>query len=157
MKLRFLIFETKSPSWVVEAREEYTAKLKPFFPFSIQTLKSPSADRDASSVKLKKEAELLFKHVSDKDFLVLFDEAGKAFPSSEEFSRQLGRCLESGKTEMVFCIGGPYGFDKSVRTRAQAKWSLSPLTMNHWVAQIMALEQIYRGLTIVRGIPYHNR
>lgn len=157
MKLRFLIFETKSPSWVVEAREEYTAKLKPFFPFSIQILKSPSADRDGASVKLKKEAEILLKNISDKDYLVLFDEAGKAFPSSEEFSKQLTRCLESGKAEVVFCIGGPYGFDECIKSRAQAKWSLSPLTMNHWVAQIMALEQIYRGLTILRGIPYHNR
>lgn len=157
MKLRFLIFETKSPAWVVEARDEYIAKIKPFFPFTIQTLKSPSADRDAASVKLKKEAELLFKNVSEKDFLVLFDEAGKSFPSSEDFSKQLTRCLESGKSEVVFCIGGPYGFDETLKSRAQARWSLSTLTMNHWVAQIMALEQIYRGLTILRGIPYHNR
>lgn len=157
MKLRFLIFETKSPSWVSEAREEYASKLKPFFPFTLQTLKSPSAERDAASVKLKKEAEILLKAISEKDFLVLFDEAGKSVPSSEDFARQLTRCLESGKNEVVFCIGGPYGFDDSIKARAQVRWSLSPLTMNHWVAQIMALEQLYRGLTIVRGIPYHNR
>lgn len=157
MKLKFLIFETKAPSWVENARNEYTTKLKAFQPFEIQTLKSPSADRDNAEIKMKKEAELLFKHIDDKDLVVLFDEGGKAFASSEDFAKQLSRHLESGKARILFCIGGPYGFHESLRIRAQAKWSLSALTLNHWVAQIVALEQLYRGMTIIKGIPYHNR
>ncbi len=157
MKLKFLIFETKSPSWVEEARGEYATKLRAFQPFEIQTLKSPSADRDAKEVKLRKEGELLLKHLAERDLLILFDEGGKSFASSEEFAKQLGRQLESGKARVVFCIGGPYGFGAEVRERAQARWSLSALTFNHWVAQLAALEQLYRGFTILKGIPYHNR
>jgi len=157
MKLKFLILETKSPGWVQEARAEYSAKLGGFLPFEIQLLKSPSADRESAEVKKRKEAEILLKQIEPRDAVVLFDEAGKSCRNSEEFATQLGRLLDSGKTRLVFCIGGPYGFDESVKTRADAKWSLSGLTMNHWVAQIAALEQIYRGLTIKKGIPYHNR
>ncbi len=157
MKLKFYIFETKSPSWVEAARAEYANKLRGFVDFELQALKSPSVDRDEASVKVRKEAALLLKHLEPKDLLVLFDEGGKTFPSSEDFAKLLGRQLESGKSRMVFCIGGPYGFSDEVKERAQARWSLSSLTFNHWIAQLAALEQLYRGLTILKGIPYHNR
>lgn len=157
MKFRFLILEGKPPAWVETARSEYAAKISPFVSFEIKTLKSPSADRDSAAVKQRLEAELIMKQLDDKDMLVLFDEHGKLAKSSEDFSVALSRVLESGKAHVVFCIGGPYGFAEEIKKRAQLKWSLSPLTMNHWIAGLMALEQIYRGLTILKGIPYHNR
>jgi 23S rRNA (pseudouridine1915-N3)-methyltransferase len=157
MKLKFLIFETKSPAWVNEARAEYAAKISAFQNFEVRALKSPSADRDDHEVKRRKEGELLLKQLDGRDLLILFDEAGKIFASSEDFAKQLGRHLESGKAQIVFVIGGPYGFSQDVRDRSQARWSLSPLTLNHWIAQLAALEQVYRGFTILKGIPYHNR
>ena len=157
MKLRFCIFEHKPTPWVASAREDYITKLQAFAPFEIASLKTPAVERDSADVKLKKEADLLLKQIDDKDLLVLFDEGGRSFASSEEFAQHFGRLLESGKQRLVFCIGGPYGFDARVKARAQAQWSLSKLTFNHWLAQLVALEQIYRGWTIVKGIPYHNR
>jgi 23S rRNA (pseudouridine1915-N3)-methyltransferase len=157
MKLHFLAFETKAPDWLEIGRREYLGKISVFLPMEFQLLKSPVADRSQAAIKLRREAELLLKQIDDKDYLVLFDESGKLCRSSEDFAHELGRALESGKARIVFCIGGPYGFDPSIRKRAQALWSLSPLTMNHWIAQVAALEQIYRGFTIRKGIPYHNR
>lgn len=157
MKLKFLIFETKAPDWVEAAREVYALKLKPLVPIEVRTLKSPSGDRDNADIKREKEAEILLDQLDDRDLLILFDEKGKTFTSSEDFAKQLTRVLESGKATAVFVIGGPYGFDPDVQRRAQFRWSLSGLTFNHWVAQITALEQLYRGLTILKGIPYHNR
>jgi 23S rRNA (pseudouridine1915-N3)-methyltransferase len=157
MKLKFLIFETKAPSWVEEGRLEYAAKLKPFAPFEIRSLKSPVADRDSADVKRRLEAKILLEEIGDKDLLILFDEKGKKFPSSEDFAKHLARVLESGKTNAAFCIGGPYGFADEVVKRAEFRWSLSDLTFNHWIAQLTALEQIYRGFTLCKNIPYHNR
>ena len=157
MKIKFLILETKAPDWVNTARSEYVAKLKPFVNFEFKPLKSPNADRDSAAVKRKLEAELILKELGEKDMLILFDEKGKLAKTSEDFSATLARVLESGKSTIVLCIGGPYGFSDDVRKRAQMQWSLSPLTMNHWIASLMALEQIYRGFTILKGIPYHNR
>jgi 23S rRNA (pseudouridine1915-N3)-methyltransferase len=144
MKIKFVIFETKAADWVETARLEYLNKIKPFMPIELHTLKSPSADRDNASVKKKKEADMLLKLVAEKDLLILFDEGGKSFVASEDLAKNLQRLLQSGKQQMIFCIGGPYGFDESVHRRSAAKWSLSGLTMNHWIAQIVALEQIYR-------------
>lgn len=157
MKLQFLIFETKAPAWVNTARDDYAKKLGYFADFELKTLKSPSVDRGSATVKRRLEGELLLKHVGEKDLLILFDESGKLAKHSEEFAAQMSKALESGKTHLTFCIGGPYGFDESVKKRSQMRWSLSPLTMNHWIAQLMALEQLYRGFTLIKGIPYHNR
>ena len=157
MKLTFLILEGKPPAWVETARSDYASKISAFIPFEIKSLKSPSADRDSADVKKRREGELILAQLEERDLLVLFDEGGKLAKNSEDFSLQLSRVLESGKSRVFFCIGGPYGFSDDVRARAAMKWSLSPLTMNHWIAAIGALEQLYRGLTILRGIPYHNR
>lgn len=156
MKIDFLVIEARPPSWLLERRLEYQARLQPFVPFSVRTLKSPGLARESHELKRKKEAEILLDALDTKDLLILFDERGRLAKSSIGFADDLQRALGSGKGRIVFCIGGPYGFDESVRSRANALWSLSPLTMNHWIAQLMALEQIYRGFTILKGLPYHN-
>jgi 23S rRNA (pseudouridine1915-N3)-methyltransferase len=158
MKLVLLIVESgKPPAWVEAARADYAGKVSGFFPLEIKILKSPGVDRDSAAVKTRREAELILGALDERDLLVLFDEGGKQFKNSDEFSGALTRVVESGKGRAVFCIGGPYGFDESVRSRAQNKWSLSGLTFNHWVASVAGLEQLYRGFTIIKGIPYHNR
>ena len=157
MKLRFFIFEGKAPAWVTEARAEYLQKIMPYVPIELKSLKTPSAERDQADVKRRREGEMLLEQLEERDLVVLFDEQGKLGKTSEEFSQQLARVLECGKQRVVLCIGGAYGFSAEVYQRADIKWSLSPLTMNHWLAQLAALEQIYRGLTILKGVPYHNR
>src|SRR6478609_7960121 len=123
MKLLFLVIEGKAPAWVETARREYQDKIAGFQSFEIRSLKSPSVERDSASVKMRKESELILNQVDEKDLLVLFDEAGKQARSSEDFALALTRVLESGKSKVVFCIGGAYGFDESVRTRAGLRWS----------------------------------
>jgi 23S rRNA (pseudouridine1915-N3)-methyltransferase len=157
MKLELVVFETKVPPWIKDARTDYVAKISPFLPMNLKSLKSPGADRDQADVKRRLEGEKLLAEINEKDFVVLFDEGGKLSRSSVDFSEQLRRVVESGKQKAVFCIDGAYGFSDEISKRANVKWSLSPLTMNHWLAQIVALEQIYRGFTILKGIPYHNR
>jgi 23S rRNA (pseudouridine1915-N3)-methyltransferase len=157
MKSKLYLFEHKVPGWVETARDEYVVKLRGFAPFEICPLKTPSQERESADVKRRKEADVLLQQMDLKDLVVLFDEGGKTFTSSENFADQLRRLLESGKQQLVFCIGGPYGFDPRVKARSQAQWSLSGLTFNHWLAQLVALEQIYRGWTILKGLPYHNR
>ena len=156
MKLVFTAFETKSPEWAQTARAEYIQKVSHFVPMEWRPIKSPAIDRDDHAVKQKKEAELLFKILEPNDLLILFDEGGSSFKNSHDFSASLRRVMESGKSKVLFVIGGAYGFHPDVKQRAQYKWSLSHLTYNHWLAQLVALEQIYRGFTIIKSLPYHN-
>jgi 23S rRNA (pseudouridine1915-N3)-methyltransferase len=156
MTLVLYYLKGKSEAWAEEACAEYVKKISNYFSVERVALKSKSSDREQKEDKIKAEAEAILKALKSNDLLILFDEKGKTFKSSKDFSEEFLRQMSMKKSRMVFVIGGPYGFSDEVRSRAQAKWSLSGLTFNHHVAQVAALEQIYRALTIWKGVPYHN-
>lgn len=62
----------------------------------------------------------------------------------------------SGKKRSVFVIGGAFGVDETVKARAQKTICLSSMVLNHLVAKVVVLEQIYRSFTILGHLPYHN-
>lgn len=74
---------------------------------------------------------------------------------SEDVARLLAQAGDEGST-LVFCIGGPYGHSPQVRARANKVVRLSSLVLNHQVAYIVLVEQLYRGWTILSGSPYHH-
>lgn len=156
MKSRFIVFETKTPEWLKVARDEYVYKLKPYLKLDLELIKSPAVERDQAEMKIEKEADLLLKRLDRDEALVLFDVAGKMCKDSRDFSVQVQRLMNLGKSKVSFVIGGAYGFAHRIQGKADQRWSLSPLTMNHWVAQLLALEQLYRAFAIQRGMPYHN-
>jgi len=88
-------------------------------------------------------------------FVVLVEERGKSL-SSEAFARLLETWGSSGRKEVAFILGGPYGLDDSLKDRADFRLSLSSMTLPHGVARMLLLEQIYRALTLLRGEPYHK-
>jgi 23S rRNA (pseudouridine1915-N3)-methyltransferase len=92
---------------------------------------------------------------SDGHFRIILDERGKPFTSRELAStiqnwenRSISRC--------ALLVGGADGWDEATRAQADFLWSLSPLTLQHELALLLALEQIYRAATIKAGMPYHR-
>ena len=65
--------------------------------------------------------------------------------------------MNSGLKNLVFVIGGPYGFSEEIYERANEKTSLSPMTFSHQMVRLFFIEQLYRGYTILRNEPYHHR
>lgn len=153
--LGLLIFQNKTEKWAEDAADVYLKKIAPLNPIERKILKSPTMSRDEKEKKLKLESELLLKQVKKGEALYLFDEKAKEY-SSIEFSKLLSQQLESGLSRVNFAIGGPYGFSDDVKKAARGRISLSKLTFNHHLAQVVALEQIYRALMIRKGLPYHN-
>lgn len=88
--------------------------------------------------------------------MVLLDEGGKQF-TSEAFSEYIQKRLNSGLKQLVFVIGGPYGFSEAVYTRADSTISLSKMTFSHQMVRLFFTEQLYRAFTILRNEPYHHR
>lgn len=156
MKLAFVYVQSGREAWAEQAIQVYTDKIKGFMPFDVYALKSKAVGRVRAHEKTKAEQNKLLEFFNSDDLVILFDEKGRQFKGSIEFSDFVSRALESGKKRIVFAIGGAFGFGDEVRQRADAKVSLSALTMSHLVAQVVALEQLYRALTIRKGIPYHN-
>ena len=103
-----------------------------------------------------KEGELILIGLQNSDFVVLLYEKGKQF-TSEDFSEYLQKRMNTGLKQLVFVIGGPYGFSEEVYNRANSKISLSKMTFSHQMVRLFFTEQIYRAFTILKNEPYHHR
>lgn len=149
------ITENKEP-WLLEAQKIYLKKINHFENFEITTVKPYREARAQGSEKMDRESESLLKKIDEKDYVILCDLEGKE-SSSTEFAQKIEHLLNhfSGR-RWTFVIGGAYGVQQSVRDRADLRIKLSKMTMNHHVAQLFLLEQIYRAFTILKKIPYHN-
>jgi 23S rRNA (pseudouridine1915-N3)-methyltransferase len=76
--------------------------------------------------------------------------------SSQRFARFIGQCEREGVGTIAVLVGGAYGLPKAVSNRADLKLSLSPMTLPHRLARLVAVEQIYRSFTILRNEPYSH-
>ncbi len=155
MKVIFLYIESQKEDWALEAQSLYTEKIKRFSEFEIIKIKSPSIARDNKAHKIEEESKMILGKLKSDDYFVLFDEDGKIFDSIT-FAQNFKKIQESNPKRIVFLIGGAFGVSAEIKARANQKLSLSKMVMNHHVALTMALEQVYRTFTILKGIPYHN-
>ena len=103
----------------------------------------------------QKEGELLLKKINVADVVVLLDEKGKEF-TSEGFSQFIQKKLNSGKKQVIFLIGGPYGFSQEIYKRADHTIALSKMTFSHQMVRLFFVEQLYRAFTILKNEPYHH-
>ncbi len=102
------------------------------------------------------EGKQILDRLSTSDFVVLLDENGKQF-TSEGFSGYIQKRLNSGMKQLIFIIGGPYGFSEEIYSRADGKLSLSKMTFSHQMVRLFFVEQLYRAFTILRNEPYHHK
>ena len=135
--------------------ENYEDKIKHFINFKIQCLKTKNKSSQKSSI-IKFDSEIIFKNLKKEDIIILLDEKGKDF-NSMEFSKFLEERMIRGVKNLTFVIGGAYGFSKELREFAKNKISLSKMTFSHDMARLFFVEQLYRSLTIINNIPYHNK
>lgn len=103
----------------------------------------------------QKEGEQFLKLIQPGDRVILLDEKGKSF-TSMQFSQYLQKTMNTGAKHVYFLVGGPYGFADAVYQRADGKIRLSDMTFSHQMIRLFFLEQVYRGLTILKGEPYHH-
>lgn len=134
--------------------EMYLDKLKHFCDIDLIAIKSEDIDRKNKEIKKQKESEKILQKIKPEDYVFLCDERGHVL-SSETFSEILMKQLEVYK-RVVFVIGGAFGVDSLLKSRANATLSLSKFVFNHHIAKIVLEEQIYRAFMIAKNIPYHN-
>ena len=135
--------------------ENYEDKIKHFINFKIQCLKTKNKSSQKLSI-IKFDSEIIFKNLKKEDIIILLDEKGKDL-NSIEFSKFLEEYMIRGVKNLTFVIGGAYGFSKELREFAKNKISLSKMTFSHDMARLFFVEQLYRSLTIINNIPYHNK
>ncbi len=137
--------------------EDYKKRLGFYIKFSFEIIPDLKNAKNLSEEQQKqKEGELILRKLNTTDALILLDENGKQY-DSVEFSNYLQKHMNSGIKQLVFVIGGPYGFSQDVFKKAQGKLALSKMTFSHQMVRLFFMEQLYRGFTILRNEPYHHR
>ena len=86
---------------------------------------------------------------------VLLDGRGKTF-SSRAFAAGIQKWRNHSVSRLALLVGASDGWDDAMRSRGDLLWSLGPQTLQHELALLVALEQIYRAETILAGTPYHR-
>lgn len=136
---------------------EYENRLKHYIKFELEIIPDIKNVKNLSEAQQKeKEGELILKKLKPTDVLILLDENGKQY-SSVDFSGYLQKKMNSGVKQLVFVIGGPYGFSDSVYQKTHGKISLSKMTFSHQMVRLFVVEQVYRAFTILKNEPYHHR
>ncbi|WP_067926174.1 23S rRNA (pseudouridine(1915)-N(3))-methyltransferase RlmH [Alicyclobacillus shizuokensis] len=142
-----------------EAQAEYAKRLSGYVQLRIEEVAdepAPEGSGEGERLRvLRVEGERMVRRLRDRDAVVALDRQGEAL-SSEAWSRAYQRLAGGGYGRIVFLIGGSHGLDASLLQRAQLCWSFGPLTLPHPLARIVLLEQLYRGIRIARGEPYHK-
>ncbi len=136
---------------------DYQKRLGFYINFDFEIIPDIKNVKNLSETQQKeKEGELILKKLTPSDVLILLDENGKQF-TSVKFANYLQKHMNSGIKQLVFVIGGPYGFSDEVYQKSDGKLSLSNMTFSHQMIRLFFIEQLYRGFTILRNEPYHHR
>ncbi len=156
MKFTLICISKTTEKYLLDGMAIYESRLQHYCKFQRIEIPDLKNSKNLSFDQQKqKEAELILSKISNTDFVVLLDEKGKEF-SSLDFSKEINKWQNQSNNNIVFVIGGPYGFDETVYNRANQKMSLSRLTFSHQMVRLFFVEQLYRAHSILRSEPYHH-
>lgn len=155
MKITLLVVGKTTDTHIELLIQEYQKRLTHYIPFVLQIIPELKNTKSITPEQQKQaEGELILRAITPNTDLVLLDEHGKEF-RSVEFADYVQKRMSSGR-DVVFVVGGPYGFSEGVYQRANGKISLSKMTFSHQMVRLFFVEQLYRAMTILRGEPYHH-
>jgi 23S rRNA (pseudouridine1915-N3)-methyltransferase len=156
MKIALLQTGKTTDKNISEVAELYSNRIKKYSAFEIVTLPDLKNAKNMSVQEQKmKEGKKILQSATGDDYVILLDERGKEFRTTE-FSGIMEKLFMLPKKRIVFIIGGPWGFSEEVYGRADLKMSLSKMTFPHQLVRLLFLEQLYRVFTIIKGEPYHH-
>lgn len=155
MKITLLLLGKTSDARLQSLIEDYRQRLTHYVPFELVVIPDVKNAKSLTQEQLKAaEGEAILLRLTPAMDVILLDEHGREFRSIE-YAEWLQKKMGAGK-DLVLIIGGAYGFSPAVYARANGKLSLSQMTFSHQMIRIMAIEQLYRAMTILRGEPYHH-
>ncbi len=157
MKIILLLVGKTEFLWLRGGIELYEERLKHYVSYQRVEIPELKTVGNLSQQQIKeREGEAIMKFLKQNDELILMDERGEEF-TSEKFASYIEKKSIHGIKNVVFVIGGAYGFSEELYKRANEKISLSKMTFSHQMVRVIFLEQLYRAYTIIKGEPYHHK
>lgn len=156
MKITLLFVGKTSDKYIETGIDKYFKRLKRYIQFDIEVIPALKNTRHLSEAQIKeKESDLILSKLNTTDTVVLLDERGKDL-TSLQFADFIQKRMNLSTKNLVFIVGGAYGFSESVYEKASNKLSLSRMTFSHQIIRLIFMEQIYRVFTIINNEPYHH-
>lgn len=156
MKITLLVVGRTVDSNITAGIQDYTQRLSHFAQFDITVIPELKNAKKLSEAQQKEaEGDLILKVLQPGDRVVLLDEGGREYRSTE-FAAWIEHKQNISTKRLVFIVGGPYGFAPKVYDAAHEKLSLSKMTFSHQIVRAIFTEQLYRAFTIIKGEPYHH-
>ena len=156
MRVTLLLVGTTDKKYLIEGIEDYQKRLIHYLPFEIKVIADVKNSRNLTEDQQKeREGKSILDQVTGGDELILLDVGGVEL-SSTGLAGWIEKRMVAGTRQLIFVVGGPYGFSDAVYKRADTRMSLSRLTFPHQLVRLLFIEQLYRAMTIIKGEPYHH-
>ena len=156
MKIKLLVVGKTSESFLAPLISDYHKRINRFVNFEIIEINNIKIKKANSLEIQKKEGIKILEKVDKKDQMFILDEKGKSY-NSIDFSKFIENRMVNSSKNIIFIIGGAYGFSKKIYSRSNSIISLSKMTFSHQIIRLFMVEQLYRALTIINNHPYHNQ
>ena len=156
MNIKLIVIGKTKSKFLLDGENEYQKRLRHYCKFSELIIPDIKNGGKLSKKELKeKEGNLILASIKNSDYVILLDDKGLEL-SSIGFSEFLNKKMVSSTNELVFVVGGAFGFSENVYKRANTKLSLSKMTFSHQMVRMIFKEQLYRAFTILKGEKYHH-
>ena len=156
MKIKLLVVGKTSESFLAPLISDYHKRINRFVNFEIIEINNINIKKANSLEIQKKEGIKILEKVDKEDQMFILDEKGKSY-NSIDFSKFIENRMVNSSKNIIFIIGGAYGFSKKIYSRSNSIISLSKMTFSHQIIRLFMVEQLYRALTIINNHPYHNQ
>lgn len=157
MKVKLICIGKTGKSFLSEGELAYQKRLSHYV--SIERIELPDL-KNAAKLSIDQikdlEGKEIYAKIIDADFVVLLDENGKHY-SSVQYANFIQQKMNAGIKNLVFVIGGAYGFSSQLYQRANHQISFSSMTFSHQMIRMIFFEQTYRAMTILKNEPYHHQ
>jgi 23S rRNA (pseudouridine1915-N3)-methyltransferase len=146
MHLRLIVAGKPALAYARAGVEEYLKRLSRFGGCELVTVKAGT--RDEVSARLLERSQGCYR--------IALDERGECL-TTRDFAGKLESLELRGDVKTVaFLIGAADGHNDELRAAADLLLTLSPFTLQHELALLVLLEQLYRVATLKSGSPYHR-
>ena len=135
--------------------EEYVERIGRYCRLEMIEVKDAGAAAGGPERRVEEEGRRILKSFRRGESTIALDERGREM-TSREFAGFLGKSLEATPAGVMLLVGGPFGLSEEVKEAASHNCSLSRMTLTHEMARLVALDQVYRAFTILKGEGYHH-
>ena len=154
MKITLLVVGKTTDKHLETLISDYCGRLRHYIPFDTQVIGDVVKGKVSMDLQKKQEGDLILKAVGTSATVILLDERGEQY-RSVDFATYVQKQMSASR-DVIFVVGGPYGFSKEVYDRANGLISLSKMTFSHQMIRLLFVEQLYRACTIIKHEPYHH-